>query len=486
MKHYCYILMLIGLMLSSPINAQSYEEYRKRVMAEYDSYNEQKHKEFEEYRKRINAEYAEFMKRAWVKGDVQPEIPAPKPNPPAPPVYKPEDDYVAPVAVISNVAITPPTVKPLPKPMSPIPLTVIPKSIVEVSFFGAECPIHITKDEFAFDMRDNSERSVSAVWSLLSDGRADAMINDCFALRKELQLCDWAYYQLVKSISAEIYGNDTCNEAIVLQTFLMTQSGYKVRMGRTDDELRVLLSSDSTIYSTTYLLIGGVQFYLLQGTKGKPIFICDFEFPGEAIFSMKMDKLPILPVDEIVGRELQAKRYSNTKVVVNHNRNMIDFLATFPCCSIENYATASLDDEAKNALYPVLKKAIDRLPEDVAANILINFVQTAFEYKVDGEQFGRERTLFANETLYYPYSDCEDRALLFATLVRELMGLDVVLLDYPDHIATAVHFSEDVKGDYMMVDNKKYLVCDPTYIGATIGKAMPRYRDVTAGVVLIK
>lgn len=482
-KVFISLLFLSALLSARYSSAQTFEEYRKRVMAEYDSYKEQQHKDFDEYRKRINAEYAEYMKRAWVKTDIQPETPAPKPNPPAPTIYKPEDDYIAPVAIDVNIVIPSPTLRPLPAPIKPVPPTEISKSLMEVKFFGAKCSLHINKSDLEFGMLDNGERSVSDFWETLSDGRTDALINDCFVLREELQLCDWGYYQLVKAISTEIYGNDICNEAIVLQTYLMTQVGYKVRMGRTDDELRVLLSSDSTIYSTTYLLIGDVKYYLLRGTFGKPIYICDFEFPGESIFSLKVAKLPLLPIDEVEGRELKAQKYGNTKVVVNHNRNMIDFLATYPLCSIENYAMASLDEEAKSVLYPVLKKAIDKMPEDVAANILINFVQTAFEYKVDGEQFGCERTLFANETLYYPFSDCEDRALLFATLIRELMGLDVVLLDYPDHIATAVCFNQDIAGDYILIDEKKYLVCDPTYIGANIGKTMPRYRDVEVNIV---
>ena len=28
---------------------------------------------------------------------------------------------------------------------------------------------------------------------------------------------------------------------------------------------------------------------------------------------------------------------------------------------------------------------------------------------------------------YYPYSDCEDRSILFARLVKDLLGLDVVM-----------------------------------------------------------
>ena len=76
---------------------------------------------------------------------------------------------------------------------------------------------------------------------------------------------------------------------------------------------------------------------------------------------------------------------------------------------------------------------------------------------------------FVDELFYYPYSDCEDRAVLYSYLVRTLMGLDVVLLEYPNHMATAVCFDENIDGDYITVSGKKYIICDPTYIGASIG-----------------
>ena len=84
---------------------------------------------------------------------------------------------------------------------------------------------------------------------------------------------------------------------------------------------------------------------------------------------------------------------------------------------------------------------------------------------------------------YYPYCDCEDRAVLYSYLVRNLLKLDVVLLDYPNHIATAVCFNENVSGDFVTVEGKKYIVCDPTYIGASIGKAMPQFKRVAAKVL---
>ena len=79
-----------------------------------------------------------------------------------------------------------------------------------------------------------------------------------------------------------------------------------------------------------------------------------------------------------------------------------------------------------------------------AVNVLLRFVQTGFSYLTDSEQFGREKFMFPEETLSYPYSDCEDRSFLFAYLVSSLLGLDVIGLDYPGHVATAVKFSSPV------------------------------------------
>ena len=87
--------------------------------------------------------------------------------------------------------------------------------------------------------------------------------------------------------------------------------------------------------------------------------------------------------------------------------------------------------------------------------------------------------------MYYPYCDCEDRSILFSRLIRDLLGLDVVLVFYPGHLATAVHFTEDVKGDYIIVDGKKYVICDPTYIGAPVGYTMEGMDNATCKVILL-
>lgn len=131
-------------------------------------------------------------------------------------------------------------------------------------------------------------------------------------------------------------------------------------------------------------------------------------------------------------------------------------------------------------LYPKLRAYVKGKSENEAVNIILNFVQTAFEYGYDDEIWGGDRPFFAEETIYYPYSDCEDRSILFSRLVRDIVGLDMVLIYYPGHLATAVKFNENVSGDYLVVDGKKYVVCDPTYVNARVGMTMPKMDNSTA------
>ena len=45
---------------------------------------------------------------------------------------------------------------------------------------------------------------------------------------------------------------------------------------------------------------------------------------------------------------------------------------------------------------------------------------------------------------------------------------------------------EDIRGDYLLRDGKKYTICDPTYIGAPIGATMPSMDNQTAKVITLR
>ena len=70
-------------------------------------------------------------------------------------------------------------------------------------------------------------------------------------------------------------------------------------------------------------------------------------------------------------------------------------------------------------------------------------------------------------------------------MIRDIMVLDVAFVSYPGHLAAAVSFTQDVSGDYFLVNGKKYVVCDPTFINAPVGRTMPGMDNKTARVYLM-
>ena len=173
---------------------------------------------------------------------------------------------------------------------------------------------------------------------------------------------------------------------------------------------------------------------------------------------------------------------------------MIDFYDSYPTSEVNDnfmtrwamYGNTPLDDRVKAELYPALRAKIAGGGELEAANKLLNWVQTAFEYEYDEVVWGHDRAFFAEETLYYPYCDCEDRAILYTRLVRDLLGLKTILVYYPGHLACAVGFEGQVAGDYILLDGKRFVVTDPTYIGASVGMTMPGMDNSQASVILLK
>ncbi|MFZ1977723.1 MAG: hypothetical protein WAV76_07175, partial [Bacteroidota bacterium] len=142
--------------------------------------------------------------------------------------------------------------------------------------------------------------------------------------------------------------------------------------------------------------------------------------------------------------------------------------------------------EAAKSLQDALQPYLKGRTEEDRVNFLLRFVQTAFQYKIDEEIFGKEKPLFPDETIYYPYSNCKDRAFLFAYLVRSLLHLDVVGLHYPNHVATAVQFNKKYEGDTIDYAGNVYTICDPTYINANLGMCMPQFKGVKPDVIAIQ
>lgn len=493
---YVYVVLAISLSNIAVAQHMDIRQYMEQVTASFNNYEARQQQAFEDYRNRLNAEFAEYMRQTWPEYETNPAEPIPDvPEPPAPiikdPARQPSNDPLP----FDDVKPAPQPVDP-PQPVVPIPehQPIHPDQPVQpdrpqfaFTFYGTPCSVSLTAAH-RFKLSGVDESAVADAWLQLSSKKYTAVLSDCLAWRDKLQLPDWGYLRFVEKMTQGFFAANSQNEARLMQMYILVQSGYKVRIARAGNTLVLLLPSKENIYQYPYLSINNCRYYVMdKNARQNAYSVFDHDFPKEQYFSLQLSGSPLLPIQETTSRTFASQRFPAVSATITSNRNLIDFYNDYPQTdSWAVYVKSSLSEGVKKQLYPILQDAIDGKSKSESANILLNFVQTAFVYKTDEAQFGYERPLFADETLFYPYSDCEDRAILYSILVRELLGLEVALLHYPNHLATAICFDTEVSGDYMMIGGKRYIVCDPTYINADIGQAMPQFKQTAAKVVKVQ
>lgn len=481
----------------------SFEQYKAQKKQEFNNYREERRKKFEEYRRKRNLEFAEFMRKSWDNFSPKPVTPMPK-DETVPPVVAPKDDIITidlnPQPILFEEVVPVPLPKPQPQPINPIeevPISpVAPEQpSVSFSFFG-------TTDKVRFDKKNSirlatlNENAIADAWVKLSEEGYTNLIHDCLEIRKQHELCDWAYLMMLQEMAASIFGKGT-NESVLLLAYVYCQSGYQIRMAIDGSKLILLAGSKHHIFDLPYFTIDGSNFYpiLRKGeTMHDRVQICGASFPQEKPMSLLVPKAQEFAANYNGERTIKSERYTDVVAKIKVNQNLISFYNTYPTSMIGDnimtrwamYANTPMAKDITKQLYPQLKSRLNGKSQLEAVNILLNWVQTGFVYEYDDKVWGDDRAFFAEESLNYPYCDCEDRSILFTRLVRDLLGLKCILIYYPGHLASAVCFTEQVNGDYITLNNKKYIVSDPTYINAPVGRTMPGMDNITAKVILLE
>lgn len=476
-------------------------------MKEFQSFRNKALQDYQDFRNKANADYAEFVRKAWSEYRTLPAVPKPEDDRTTPVVIK-EEDKDKPVednpVVIEEVIETPkPT--PQPKPVSPIREQPTPSNdYFTFTLYGTEMRVR-ANDKMKFRLKDIGNNTLGDIWeNKLATTEFDNLIRDCLENRIRYQLSDWAYLRMLDVFCNSFLGNGT-SEAELLKAYLYCQSGYQMRLAIADNHLYMLYASQYFIFDKPCWQIDGV-FYYADNIKAEQVRICGAEFPNEQALSMQIHQEQNLKPNPSPVRTIKSEDVDWLSVTVTEDKNMMEFYQDYPSSYFGDdfmtrwalYANTPLSDSAKKQLYPTFKEifatvaasnkeqgldAANVLPTCV--DILCHWIQTGFVYEYDDKVWGHDRAFFADETLYYPYCDCEDRSILLTRLVRDLLGLKCALVYYPGHLAAAIAIGENVKGDFIRIGGTKYIVCDPTYIGASIGMTMPDMDNQSAKVIVL-
>ena len=410
--------------------------------------------------------------------NAKPTCPNAKPTCPNAKPTCPNAQPAAPTTKPVVVPVTPPAVKPS-APTGELFTASSDKQMV--NFCGQK--VYVDKSlKGVCSIGNMRENAIADAYEAMCKADYKALVDDCRKVKKELNLNDWGIFLFVREASKTLCTDE--NAAVVMQQFLLNELGYKSKMARRADRNQMLLfvAADCQVYGHPYFTKDGLNYYNLTSNESCQFYMCQEDSPkAKSKLNMQVNHAPALNAGMV--NSVHKNRSGSVAVSVDVPKSLMEFYGSMPQCDYSVYVNAEVNPSVASKVLSTLAPLVNGKSEAEAANLLINFVQTGFQYATDQEQFGYEKPFFVEELFYYPYCDCEDRSVLYSYLVRNLLKLDVVLLDYPNHIATAVCFNENVSGDFVTVGGKKYVVCDPTYIGASIGKAMPQFKNVAAKVL---
>ena len=499
MKNTKLLLTFIFCMMcfSSFSQDDEYMNYKKRYEQNYKDYKDKTISEYRSFQDSVNKEFASHISKTWKEysvfvGEEPEKEPKPKNIPVAEPNSAPENKVEIeveeivekPVEIIEEEVLEEITEDVFEEDVT-TEASYDNTSRFSIDLFNPKIALTDVNVFSEIKLSGTDEKSVSALWGKFADNAYAQTAYQIKNIALNKNINDYGTYLLITKTAQTLFPNKP-NEQVVYTVYMLNQLGFKAKIARTGDNLIALISIRQLVYKRSYLNYEKDSFYVFTSNP-EEIKNCSSIYTYDNLMKNCSKSIdlnfykPLLLGDKV--KYVTVKTDDASEINVKINLEDINFFNNYPHTEMQVYANAEMNDEINNALLGTLSKQIDGKSDLDAVNYLLDFIYASCEYKTDGEQFGYEKPMFCEETLYYPYSDCEDNSILFSYLVRKLLGFDVVLLDYPGHIATAVKIPGEVNGSYLQLEDGKYIVCDPTYYGASAGMSMPQYQNEKLSVI---
>ncbi len=494
-------VFLLAMLFSIPacLMAQeiSFEEYRRQREQEFRQYVAHRdsmlrvyEQRFADYVEERNREYADYLRREWERFQVfQGVAPKDKPKPEEMPAHeRPEEEPAErPVdrmqAVDGRVSprdsFTPPVrVRPEDEDARPTNL--------RVNFYGRRINIPADRTFRNITSRGTQERDVAAWFERAAGTDYSTTLVAMLEAAEEVGMNDWALFMLAREVGERLAGPDN-TAATLYAWFLLQQSGYDIRLGRQNNRLLFLMPFADNVYNTPRLEIDGQHFYAIGADAGQPLTTYRQTMDGAfRVFDMNFYSSPRLAERGAMKTLSFNYRGEEISVQLAYDPVLVAMLADQPQSDVRVYFDSDASVQLVRSVEENLAPLLADLSQRERVSLMLRMVQTSFEYQTDIDQFGMQRFMVPDEVIHYRASDCDDRAALFAWLVRNFAGNQVLAVEYPGHIATAVYFDGEAPGgDYLLYEGKRFVMADPTYINAPLGLTMPDFADMQPEVWLV-
>lgn len=475
-----------------------YAKFRNTVLTNYDEYLQHVWKEFKRFKgdpcpnlvpkpKEAPACTNYMLPEVVIFADPKPPVSPIVPRPTIEPVKKPKwlDEKPKENPDIPDIEYTGSGIEiPLMPPVEPIPvMPALPnvafvhvpftKEKVNVDFYGEN--VSLQKSTQIPTNAIASTGDVASYWSKLKTSDLKELTQAFATESRRMGLSDWGSAMLVEKYIDQVMPDASMNEKVVAMQYVLANCGYNVRLAMNGSEVAMLIPYAEHVFEKTFIFIDGKRYYVYPDIKDDGHFYT-CELPKDAELGKDMELR--FNGKTTIGDDTKPFNieYAGINVSGEVSTGVMKLLDEYPVIDIPTVASCVVDKGLRAQVVEQIRAQVQGLDEQDAANRILRFIQKGFQYATDDEQFKREKYFYFEETLFYPQCDCEDRAIFYAYLVHEILGLDVHLIQFPGHECTAVAFHEPVEnGTSYEYKGKRFYICDPTYIGARIGRCMPSF-----------
>lgn len=455
---------------------------------DYASWLKEEQNSFKQYKKDHDEAFSQALKKDW-EAFTALYLPNAYVEPKPETLPELEKEQPLDMTIINNSPIVELSrVEPLIKEEMPIMVKEIPKKLdvslkkITFDFYSKNIEINYNP-HIGFLITTVSKEAITNFWERFIKVDNQLMMSQIQTYIQKYNLNDWATYLLVHKIGMEIYHTE--NMANLFTWYILTQMNYDVKAGYSAQNIYLLSHMKHNLFQVAFLNLEGTQYYVLT-PRGK-IRSIESIYTYKAMHNNAKNPLsfefkkPLL-LNSVYNNKALNFRYNNENYTLEtkYSTDLVSFYQSFPQSDYSIYFHANNSSYISNSLVLQLQKLLKNKTEIEAVNMLLRFVQTSFKYQTDKEQFNYEKVFFPEETFFYPYSDCEDRTILFSYLVKHILGLNVLGVKYNDHMSAAVELSSATNTTHLDGFNHKskhFTLADPTYVNANIGTTMPEYKN---------
>ena len=347
---------------------------------------------------------------------------------------------------------------------------------VLVNYYGHNLTFSLTHDFYKeqvsrFDGLNISQQTLI----LINDSAVINFVKEADKYAQAYHLDDLAYLMLAKKTAAIITPKNEINFAKQFVFAALQIKGLDVILGLSNNDITVYGATNFAIKNVLFVQLNNKIYYDLsfdQKKEPKQERLADLGYI-HTVSPLKLNRLTPPTIGKLKTKKTIPFEYDDyvyffTSLI---NQSLVGYYHDLPDIEMSLvYLNYGLSEKGSNNLVAQLREATAYMSKEKAVNFLLGFVQS-LDYAKDLDVLGKEKFAFPEEALSNDFSDCEDRSILLAYLVREVTNLQSIGLIYTDaaHMNVAIENWRKKSGDLSVFD-MDFVVCEPSGKGLRAGQ----------------